>query len=254
MAHTIKSLLTPLLFRQVQEVWFLDSTVEACIIPPQENVKRWFMSSEALDKECVDKFLPALEALRKTGVTSGTEILDAVEPAQPGDWMSLLILLDQIPRNCYRGASSSVVFDEFDPLARDVSRAAIEQGLPDGHPEIRWQLAYRNWFYMPLMHSEDLSDHEQALEGFRKVVADVESLVGEQQGSVDDEYHARALKVAKGDVEAAMRMAKTTLDFEQMHYDIIQKFGRYPHRNKALGRESTAEEMDYLDNGGQTFG
>ncbi|KAH0598423.1 hypothetical protein MHUMG1_03721 [Metarhizium humberi] len=254
MAHTIKSLITPALFREIQEFWFLNSTPEACVISPQENVQRWFMGGEALDRECVEKFLPTLEALRKTGVTSGTEILDAVEPTEPCDWMSLLILLDQIPRNCYRGASSSVVFDEFDPLARDVARAAIEQGLPDRNPEMRWQFAFRSWFYMPLMHSEDLIDHEQALDGFRRAVTDVESLAGEHEASPGNEHHARALEVVRGDVEAAIKMAKTNLDFEQMHYDIIKKFGRYPHRNKALGREATAEEKDYLENGGHTFG
>ncbi|KAG8414588.1 hypothetical protein J3459_014249 [Metarhizium acridum] len=254
LAHTIKSLVTPALFREIQEFWFLNSTAEACVIPPQENVKRWFMGGEALDKECVEKFLPTLEALRKTGVTSGTEILDAVEPTEPCDWMSLLILLDQIPRNCYRGASSSVVFNEFDPIARDVARAAIEQGLPDRNPEIRWQFAFRSWFYMPLMHSEDLMDHEQALDGFRRAVTDVESLADEHEVSTGNEYHARALRVVKGDIEAAIKMAKTNLDFEQMHYDIIRKFGRYPHRNKELGREATAEEKDYLEKGGHAFG
>lgn len=53
MAHTIKSLITPALLREIQEFWFLNSTPEACVISPQENVQRWFMGGEALDRECV---------------------------------------------------------------------------------------------------------------------------------------------------------------------------------------------------------
>ncbi|OAQ69903.1 class I alpha-mannosidase [Pochonia chlamydosporia 170] len=252
MAHTIKSIITPTLLRDIQDFWFLNFTAEARIVSGPENVKRWFMGGEALDKACAEKFLPSLEALRKTGVTSGTEILDAIEPSQPCDWMSLLILLDQIPRNCYRGTSSSVVFNEFDPLARQVARAAIARGIPDQDAEIRWQFSYRNWFYMPLMHSEDLTDHEQALEGFKKIVRDVESLT--EQQTTEGAYHAKAREVVLGDVEAARKMAKMNLDFEQLHYDIIERFGRYPHRNKALGREATGEETEYLENGGHTFG
>lgn len=105
---------------------------------------------------------------------------------------------------------------------------------------------------MPLMHSEDLTDHEQALKGFKKIVRDVESLT--EQQTTNGEYHGKAREVVLGDVEAARKMAKMNLDFEQLHYDIIERFGRYPHRNKALGREATSEETEYLENGGHTFG
>ncbi|KHN99746.1 uncharacterized protein MAM_02599 [Metarhizium album ARSEF 1941] len=254
MARAVKSLLTPALFSEIQEFWFLNSTAEARVISPPENVKRWFMGGEALDKQCAEKFLPTLEALRKSGARTGAEILDAAEPTEPCGWMSLLILLDQMPRNCYRGASSAVAFNEFDPLARHVARAAIERGLPDRNPQIRWQFAFRSWFYMPLMHSEDLADHEQALAGFRRAAADVESLAGEHEASTADAYHARASAVVRGDVEAATKMARTNLEFEQMHYDIVKKFGRYPHRNDALARETTAAEREYLENRGHAFG
>jgi uncharacterized protein (DUF924 family) len=179
-------------------------------------------------------------------------MLDAVQPAGPCDWMSLLILLDQMPRNCYRGASSSVVFNEFDPLARDVARAAIQLGVPDD-PEIRWQFGYRSWFYMPLMHSENFTDHELALEGFKGTLADLESLAAEEVVS-SGEYHGRAIKVVSADVNAAREMIRANVNFEQMHYDIIKRFGRYPHRNEALGRTPTAQETEYLKNGGHTFG
>lgn len=54
--------------------------------------------------------------------------------------------------------------------------------------------------------------------------------------------------------EDAIKYVETTIGFEKRHNVILEKFGRYPHRNQVLGRESTAEEMEYLENGGETFG
>lgn len=170
--------------------------------------------------------------------------------------MNLVILLDQFPRNCYRGDSASVVFTEFDPLARDIVRAALERGVPDQEPEIRWQFSYRMWFFLPLMHSEDLSDHKKALDQYRKIVTDVDTLAADQaSASADaDHYRANAVKVVLADTEEAKKFGTMNLNFEQRHYDIIERFGRYPHRNEPLGREATAEEKQYLADGGETFG
>ncbi|KAK2598074.1 hypothetical protein QQS21_005785 [Conoideocrella luteorostrata] len=252
----LKSLITPSLLHEIQEFWFPDAKPESSIHVRQEHLSRWFAGGEALDKVCVERFLPTLEALRKINLKSGSSLIDAVQPADPCDWMRLLLLLDQLPRNCYRGTSAAIVFTEFDPLARDIAHAAIQRGIPDQTPQIRWQFAYRPWFYMPLMHSEEMGDHEIALEGFRRSAADVESLArGEQvSGSSEaDEYRARALQVVRANAEAATELARKNLGFEQMHADIIRRFGRYPHRNMALGREPTQEEREYLENGGETF-
>src|SRR3981189_2247070 len=104
------------------------------------------------------RFGPTLEALRASGGQTGDVLLRAVQPSDPFDWLSLVLLLDQIPRNCYREASASVVFSYFDPLARDIALAATERGIPDREPQIRWQFTYRSWFFLPLMHSENLAD------------------------------------------------------------------------------------------------
>ncbi|UNI13849.1 hypothetical protein JDV02_000547 [Purpureocillium takamizusanense] len=211
------------------------------------------------------RFAPTLEAIRSAGVTSGSEVLSAVGPlTDPCDWMSLIILLDQIPRNCYRGDAARVVFTVFDPLAQDVALAAMAAGVPDGEPQIRWRFAYRSWFYMPLMHSEDAATHDKAVAEYEKMLADVKSLLpadgdGSRTSSSaaaageDDEYKAGAREVVRADVEAATKLAGMSLEFEKKHYDIIKRFGRYPHRNKAMGREPTKEEVEYLANGGETF-
>jgi uncharacterized protein (DUF924 family) len=161
-------------------------------------------------------------------------MLDAVRPSTPLDWMSLVLLLDQMPRNCYRGASAAVVFTRFDPLA-------LARGIPDEAPEVRWRLAYRQWFYLPLMHAEDVDAHELAI-------------AAEPEVPGQDAVRAHAARVVAANRDAAQAAAQTNVDFERRHHDIIKRFGRYPHRNAALGRTMTADEIAYLEGGGETFG
>lgn len=203
------------------------------------------------------RFSPALEAIRAAGVTTGAEILSAVTPSTPLDWLSLVLLLDQMPRNCYRAEEAGVVFQYFDPLARDIAAEALARGMVD-QPEIRWNFTRRMWFFVPLMHSERLEDHKKSLREYERMQQDVEGLVTLGQLSDDagdqDPQRQKAAKVVKANAEAARAMALTQLDFEKKHYVIIERFGRYPHRNKVMGREPTAEETEYLENGGETFG
>jgi len=88
------------------------------------------------------------------------------------------------------------------------------------------------WFYMPLMHSESLEDHDLYLKLMEDLMQDLRS---------------------RGD-EAAIAAAERTLNVEKKHKDIIEQFGRYPHRNAAMGREKTEQERKYLTEGGATFG
>ncbi|POR36995.1 Uncharacterized protein TPAR_02804 [Tolypocladium paradoxum] len=258
MTSSVKPHLTPALLREVRDFWFEHvAGPDSLVMPTWDDSKRWFFGGEELDRVCVERFAPTLEALRTCGVTSGADILDAVQPTDPRDWLSLVLLLDQIPRNCYRGASASVAFTVFDPIARDVSLAAIARGIPDAEPQIRWRFAYRSWFYMPLMHSEDAGAHETAVAGYERMLRDVCALAeanGEHAADAGDEYRSTAARVVRANVDDAKKLASVYLDFEKKHFDIIKRFGRYPHRNKALGREATAEETEYLANGGETFG
>lgn len=198
-------------------------------------------------------FAPALEAIRASGATTGGQIIEAAKPQDPLDWLSLVLLLDQLPRNCYRGNEASLAFTAFDPLARDVATEAIKRGIPDTDPQVRWFICRRMWFYLPLMHSEDFDLHLQATEAYERLLRDTELLASGSQGEDGDAVRAQAVQVMAGHEERAVEMAKTQAQFEKKHLDIIQQFGRYPHRNKALGRAPTAEEEEYLANGGETF-
>lgn len=124
----------------------------------------------------------------------------------PEGALALLILLDQFPRNIFRGSAHAFATD---PLARGVTRAAIARGFDqqvDG--------ALRSFFYLPFEHSENLTDQDEGV----------------------------ALCEALGDPE--------TLKWAILHRDIIARFGRFPHRNRALGRETTPQEQAFLDEGG----
>ena len=93
------------------------------------------------------------------------------------------------------------------------------------------------WFNLPLMHSEDITDHQSFMQIYNELKAEL---------------------LAMADKDPAAKEAVTSMQenekYERIHYEILEKFGRYPHRNNCLGRESTKEETEYLKNGGMTFG
>ncbi|WP_419254778.1 DUF924 family protein [Caulobacter sp. ErkDOM-YI] len=128
----------------------------------------------------------------------------------PEGALALLILLDQFPRNLYRNTAHAFATD---PLARMFARAA----LADGHDQAV-DAQVRPFFYLPFEHSEALADQELSVE------------------------LCAALQADSGD-ENTMRWALE-------HRDIIARFSRFPHRNAALGRETTPEEQAFLDEGG----
>lgn len=198
------------------------------------------------------QFRPALEKVIESGA-SVAEILSAVNPSSPMDWLSIIILLDQIPRNCYREAESKLVFGRFDPLAEEVALQAIAQGIPTQSPYFRYRMAYRTWFHMPLMHSENLAVHEQAVKVHEDIARDVNELMARDPSTLTEE-EKKCYEVLSEKTEALPAFLSSTFDFEKRHKVIIERFGRYPHRNQALGRESTPEEIEYLENGGETFG
>lgn len=169
------------------------------------------------------------------------------------DWLSLIILLDQIPRNSYRGAESKLVFGRFDLLAEEIALQAIKEGIPTQSPYFKYRMAYRTWFHMPLMHSESLAVHEQAITVHEDIARDLNELLARDASTLTEEER-KCHGVLSEQAEAVQTFLSNNYDFEKKHKVIIERFGRYPHRNKALGRVSTPEEIEYLNNGGETFG
>ena len=163
----------------------------------EAGAQKWFGGGDAFDRACEARFLGMHFAAARRELEQWMEDADGA--------LGLLLLLDQIPRNVFRGSAHGYATD---PLARHYATRALEAGFDHQvDPDLRI------FFYMPFEHSEDLADQERAV-----------ALVA----PLDPGYARYAIA----------------------HRDVIARFGRFPHRNRALGRASTPEEQAYLDAGG----
>jgi len=160
--------------------------------------QRWFAHSEAFDRDCEARFLATHFAAARRELEHWTERADGV--------LALLILLDQVPRNVFRGSAHSYATDS---LARHYATCGVDLGF-----DRQVDRAMRIFFYLPFTHSEDIADQERSLLLHRTF-----------PGSGQDAWAAR-------------------------HHEVIRRFGRFPHRNAALGRATTPEEQAWLDAGG----
>jgi uncharacterized protein (DUF924 family) len=161
------------------------------------GAERWFKKDDAFDAEIKRRFLATHEA------AAAGKLRDWENSAEGA--LALLILLDQFPRNMFRGDKRAFATD---PLARAVTAGALIKGFDGQVGDMR------GFFYLPFEHSEDMTDQERGV----------------------------ALYKAAGDDDG--------LKWANMHADIIRRFGRFPHRNKALGRATTPDEQKFLDDGG----
>ena len=139
--------------------------------------------------------------------------------SNPRGRLALILVTDQFPRNIFRGSPRAFAQDS---KALAWSLDGIDQGL-----DMKLRPIERVFFYLPLEHSEALEHQEQSVRQFRELV----NAVGADRRDVFVEY----------------------LDFAVRHRDIIARFGRFPHRNKILGRESTPEELAFLAEPGSSF-
>jgi len=166
------------------------------------------------------------------------DLLSRIDREASLHWLGLILLLDQMPRNIYRGEQARVAFTIFDPLAQEVARRAIGEGIPND-AKVSKRVVYRCWFFFPLMHSEDAELHKECVSWCSRLVDDAKKSLG---GAAD------------GDLGLAVKFAENLCGVEERHRAIIERFGRYPYRDQVLGRHPTPEEEAYLRDGGETFG
>lgn len=138
----------------------------------------------------------------------------------PKSLLALIILFDQFSRNLYRGSGKAFAQDEK-------SAALVQLGVEKGFDK-EFDLYQKWFFYMPLMHSEKLESQDLAIKKYEELVA-------------------TAPENEKSTFEGV-------LDYSHRHRDIIVRFGRFPHRNERVGRESTPEEIEFLKQPGSSFG
>lgn len=139
--------------------------------------------------------------------------------ADPRSKLALLLLFDQLSRNLHRGTPDAFAND---PRALGLAREMIDRGEDRELRPIE-----RPFVYLPLEHAEDLEAQHRAVEAFR---------------ALRDEAP-----------EAARAGYETLLDYAERHLVVIERFGRFPHRNAILGRESTTEEEAFLLEPGSSF-
>ena len=185
------------LVRQVLDFWFgaPDSDIFG------ERRECWFKADPEFDARIRSRFEYAVEIAADGGH-------DPLAITAEGA-LALIILLDQFPRNLYRGSARAFATD---PKALAVAWAAVAAG----HDRVL-NSVQRCFVYLPFEHSEDLADQDRSVRLFE----------------------------ALGDAEF--------LDFAVRHRDIIAQFGRFPHRNAILGRDSTAAEAAFLEQPGSSF-
>jgi uncharacterized protein (DUF924 family) len=157
----------------------------------------WFKKDEAFDERFRAEFG---DAHWRAAARQCDGWIETAEGA-----LALILLLDQFPRNCFRGTAHMFATD---PLARYFADSAIARGHDRNVED-----ALASFFYLPFEHSEALADQDRSMALFSRLDAD-------------------------------------TLKWAEQHRDIIRRFGRFPHRNTVLGRETTAEERAFLDGGG----
>ncbi|KAI4926112.1 uncharacterized protein J4E92_006850 [Alternaria infectoria] len=245
------------LYKKITDIWFpgVDTSGKEF---DMSIAKRWFAGSPeerlALDGQCRDVCGKALKAIGPENFPEANaqpfldEIARVAEEENKADgatgedaaWtaLSFALLLDQMPRNIYRTDEGlRLVYGHYDrmgdALVRNLLSPASPIGRPDKHPALRFSAAHRTWFYMPLMHSEDLSAHDLAEEIIAEFARELEGLDGYNGTKMLIENYQKAAKE---------------------HRDPVERFGRYPHRNAALGRTSTEEERRFMEDGGATFG
>ena len=155
---------------------------------------KWFAKDEAFDRACRERFLLTYEAAAR-GDLNGWEL-------SPEGSLALVIVLDQLPRNMFRGTKAVY---KADPVALMVADRAIEKGH-----DRQVDPALRRFFYLPFMHSEELRHQERSVK------------LNEELGDAD------------------------SVKWAHHHHDVVKRFGRFPHRNGILGRETTPEEAAFL--------
>ena len=197
---------------------------------PYDVLSFWFedatQSPEALQRRGAVWFRADPGFDRECATRFAAALEDAARGALQG-WadsprgrLALVVLLDQLPRNIHRG--SPVAF-MHDTQAAAHCIAAIESGQDRPlHP------VERVFLYMPLQHTEDLALQRLSIERFESLAAEV-----------DDAWRDNFTENVR---------------YAREHHDIVERFGRFPHRNRTLGRESTEEELRYLAGGAPTFG
>ena len=175
-----------------------------------ERMQLWFAGEAAREQR--EQFDAALRAQFVSGVEAALRGELASWADGPRRRLSLILLLDQFPRNIYRGRTRAFAGDE---AAVGLALSGMQSGADAALDPVE-----RIFFYMPLQHCESIDVQEESVAAYRRLVREAPETLGE--------FFLETLRCA------------------QEHAQIIGRFGRFPHRNRILHRLATTEEDDYL--------
>lgn len=202
--------------RKIREFWF----GRLPLIPEEleQRMQLWFGQglSESDQDEWDESIKTQFEPLVRQAILGElTAWADG-----PRRRLSLILLLDQFPRNLYRGTARAFSGDE---QALALALSGMNSGADAALDPVE-----RIFFYLPLEHSEARDVQDESVAAFRRLVMEAP--------------------------EPQRKTFDSTLDYAERHRAVIARFGRFPHRNRVLGRVSTPDEIAYLAEGGEDFG
>jgi uncharacterized protein (DUF924 family) len=201
--------------RSVRDFWF--GTLPLSAVQLQQRMHFWFGGEPTpvrreRDAAIRSRFAELLERAGRGELDSWAD--------GPRRRLSLIILLDQFPRNIYRGSARAFAYDARAlGLALSGMQSAADAAL---------DVVERVFFYMPLQHAESREVQDESVAAYRRVAAEAPA-----------EVHA---------------FFTSSLRSAEHHRSIIEQFGRFPHRNRVLGRPGTPEEERWLARAGDSFG
>lgn len=194
---------------KILDFWFGEIRDGLCV---DDRNEFWFMPDKQTDIAIKNDF-ENLVLKAADGILSDWE-------SSPTGSLALIILLDQFPRNIYRGTPNAF---QFDGQARRICKHGLLEGIDQ-----ELELIQRCFYYMPLEHSENTDDQDLCVNIYIKMKETADKI------HIDQINHS--------------------LKYARIHRDIIISFGRFPHRNKILNRKSTRAELDFISNEGYRFG
>ena len=182
------------------------------------RVKRWFTKDEAFDESVRQRFGGDL------GLAADGALDDWTDSDDPRRVLAFVVLNDQFPRNVFRGDARAFAQDA---RALDASLRAQERGV-----DRSLSLLERYVFYLPMMHAENLATQRAGVAAYTRLEEDAKT---------------------RGAPTELVAVLHAALDYAQRHLEIIDRFGRFPHRNALVGRASTDEEVEFLKQPGSSF-
>ncbi|MBX2801550.1 MAG: DUF924 domain-containing protein [Myxococcales bacterium] len=193
---------------EVVRYWFGDWDDRIELASDDAQIARWWSADPTIDAEIRERF-SGVHARVAAGELRAWE-------EQPVGLLACVLVLDQFSRVLFRGHGDAFAHDT---AALQLTRTALQKAWDRDLTPIQ-----RAFLYLPLMHAEDRAAHRRALALYQGLAEEVEEL-----GLARADYYRRVV------------------NYEVRHKEIIDRFGRYPHRNFPLERTSTPEELDFID-------